>query len=132
MTLPSDLQLVRFDDGGWRLYAPTADPSCDTPLARGLSYGKNPHTGEYMRPDVHDYGKALEALAKQEQAQAKQEQAQAAAPLAITASWTEAGIIYHAMEDGRVWRWFAGEWHCDTDPLPEFAWRADTAAGGAL
>jgi hypothetical protein len=125
MTKASDLQLVRFDDGGWRLYAPTADPSCDTPLARGLSGGKNPHTGEYMRPDFHDYGKALEALAKQEQAQA-------AAPLAITASWSEAGIIYHAMSDGRVWRWFAGAWHCDTAPLPESAWRADTAAGGAL
>jgi hypothetical protein len=52
--------------------------------------------------------------------------------LRIVSSWTEAGIIYHAMEDGRVWRWFDGKWHCDTDPLPESAWRADTAAGGAL
>jgi hypothetical protein len=43
-------------------------------------------------------------------------------PLKIVASWTEAGIIYHAMEDGRVWRWFEGRWHCDTAPLPSDAW----------
>jgi hypothetical protein len=52
--------------------------------------------------------------------------------LRIVSSWTEAGIIYHAMSDGRGCRWFAGEWHCDTAALPESAWRADTATGGAL
>jgi hypothetical protein len=43
-------------------------------------------------------------------------------PLVIVSSWTEAGIIYHAMDDGRVWRWFEGRWHCDTEPLPTDAW----------
>jgi hypothetical protein len=126
MIKPSDLQLVRHSDGRlceWMLYEPNDDPSCDTPLARGLSADKNPHTGEWVRPDLADYGRALEIMTKRYRP---------GKPLAITASWTEAGIIYHAMEDGRVWRWFAGEWHCDTTPLPLSAWRGDTATDGAL
>jgi len=124
MTLPSDLLFMRFEDGTWELYEPNADPSRDTPLAVGNS-SREPRTGEYHRPDFNDYGKALETLSIRERARLM-------APRTITASWTEAGIIYHAMSDGRVWRWFAGEWHCDTTPLPESAWRADAATGGAL
>jgi hypothetical protein len=63
MTLPSDLKLVRDPwDGGWRLYAPTADPSRDMPLARGTSGGLNSYTNEWARPDVSDYARAIAAI----------------------------------------------------------------------
>jgi hypothetical protein len=63
MTLPSQL-ILRQDHvaGHWALYAPTADPSRDMPLARGTSGGWNSFTSEWARPDVSDYARAIAAI----------------------------------------------------------------------